>query len=153
MQPLLDAELLEGVNAKVCNICKQLKHIEEYHPNKVCKLRVVGTCKSCYKIRITKWYKDNRDKRQQYANERNRSRKQFWIEYKGGKCEDCGGEFPPCVFDFHHEGLKDMNPSSAITMSFENQKKELDKCILLCANCHRIRHFDRKEGVNHATID
>lgn len=147
MTPLIDAD------SKVCNICKTSKHKSEFYSNKSCSLGVVGTCKICYKTRITKWYADNRNKRQQYANDRNRERKKFWIEYKGGKCEDCSGTFPPCVFDFHHEGEKDMNPSSAITMSFENQKKELDKCILLCANCHRVRHFSRKEGVHHATTD
>ena len=57
---------------KVCNICKELKYKSEYHPNKQCKLGVVGTCKVCYKLRVSKWYKDNRKLRQDYANNRSR---------------------------------------------------------------------------------
>lgn len=54
---------------------------------------------------------------------------------------DCLGVFPATCFDFHHEGEKDMNPSKALTMSAEKQEQEMAKCILLCANCHRIRHW------------
>jgi len=65
------------------------------------------------------------------------------IEYLGGKCEDCGliSEFRG-VYDFHHKEPidKDFDPGSILHYSWVKVKKELDKCILLCANCHRIRH-------------
>lgn len=67
------------------------------------------------------------------------------IEYKGGGCERCG--YNKCVgaIEFHH-----MNPetksfgigSSGYTRSWERIKKELDKCNILCANCHREEHSD-----------
>ncbi|QEG09189.1 HNH endonuclease [Vibrio phage Phriendly] len=43
-----------------------------------------------------------------------------------------------------------MNPSRALALGHEKAKKELDKCVLLCANCHRVRHFVNKEDLNVA---
>lgn len=65
------------------------------------------------------------------------------IEYKGGKCEKCG--YNKCVYalDFHHvdKTTKDFG-ISVKTLSWERTKKELDKCILICSNCHRELHFE-----------
>ena len=71
-------------------------------------------------------------------------RKRSAIEYKGGKCQDCG-----CVsnltddvvkFDFHHLKDKEFAISDSQSKGWKTLKNELDKCLLLCANCHRMRH-------------
>lgn len=64
------------------------------------------------------------------------------IEYKGGKCVDCHGTFHPAVYEFHHldPTFKDKDPSKVMTLKWEKIVAEIDKCVLLCANCHRIRH-------------
>ena len=65
------------------------------------------------------------------------------IEYKGDKCEICGYCKYIGALEFHHlnPAEKDFSISaSGKTRSFELVKKELDKCILLCANCHREIH-------------
>lgn len=74
------------------------------------------------------------------------------VEYKGGKCEICGYDKEVEVFDFHHldPKEKDFNISSTnrrgrSTISWDKLKKELDKCILLCANCHREIHAKEKD--------
>lgn len=71
---------------------------------------------------------------------RQRVKKQM-IEYKGEKCEICG--YNKCVeaLEFHHlnPNEKDFNISGG-TKSFKNLKPEIDKCILVCANCHREIH-------------
>lgn len=65
------------------------------------------------------------------------------VEYKGGKCEKCG--YNKCLeaLDFHHTDpsqkdfiLSDRN----LILSWIDIKKELDKCMLVCANCHREIH-------------
>lgn len=38
-----------------------------------------------------------------------------------------------------------MDPQKALRSSWSKAKVELDKCVLLCANCHRIRHFVSEE--------
>ena len=66
------------------------------------------------------------------------------IKYKGGKCIDCGGVFHPVAYDFHHldPSKKDMQISKFTSISrWDEIEHELDKCILLCSNCHRVRHW------------
>ncbi|MDP2692775.1 MAG: HNH endonuclease [bacterium] len=67
------------------------------------------------------------------------------VEYKGGKCQDCGilgTSINIAIFDFHHLVEKDFNLSMMATIKWEVVKTELDKCIMLCSNCHRMRHND-----------
>ena len=126
---------------KICNVCGEIKHTSEYHKNKSCKFGVVGTCKTCHKVKVSRWYSDNKTRRQEYSNKRNRDRKREWVVKLGDKCTDCGNSFPDFVYDFHHLDGKDVNPSKALTWYPERAADELSKCILLCSNCHRIRHF------------
>ena len=69
------------------------------------------------------------------------------IKYKKCKCEHCGIEYNgvnACIFDFHHidPSLKDTEVSIMLYSPYfsERIKEELDKCIMLCSNCHRIEH-------------
>ena len=67
--------------------------------------------------------------------------KQKAIEYKGGKCENCGYNKSTWALDFHHKNPEEKKFSiSGGTKSFETIKKELDKCSLLCRNCHSEEH-------------
>ena len=77
------------------------------------------------------------------VQKRREKTKELLVEYKGGKCEICG--YDKCVeaLEFHH-----INPDEkdfgigqkGYTRSFERNKAEVDKCILVCANCHREIH-------------
>lgn len=65
------------------------------------------------------------------------------VEYKGGKCELCG--YDKCVgsLGFHHKNPNEKDFGIAhkgYTRSWEKIKKELDKCALLCHNCHGEVH-------------
>jgi hypothetical protein len=65
------------------------------------------------------------------------------VEYKGGKCSMCGYDHCIEALEFHHvdPAQKDFNVSSkGYTRSWVRVKAELDKCIILCANCHREIH-------------
>ena len=82
------------------------------------------------------------------VSERRRKLKDMAIDYKGGKCEKCGYNKCNGALEFHHLNPeeKDFSISSAgTTRSFERIKKEIDKCILVCANCHREIHYLLKE--------
>ena len=75
--------------------------------------------------------------------ERQRNFKQKCVDYKGGKCIIC--EYKKCnsALEFHHlnSAEKDFAISSVKTHQFgEKVKKELDKCILVCRNCHAEIH-------------
>ena len=65
------------------------------------------------------------------------------VEYKGGECEICG--YKKCVnaLEFHHIDPNEKEfgvGENGYTRSIEAIKKELDKCILVCSNCHREIH-------------
>lgn len=65
------------------------------------------------------------------------------VEYKGGKCCICGYSKYVGALEFHHlnPNNKDFGISSkGYTRSFDLVKKELDKCILVCSNCHKEIH-------------
>ncbi len=70
-------------------------------------------------------------------------RKREAVEYLGGQCQQCGLE-DECVnvYDFHHRDPNDKDYEIAAKryLSFEEMKKELNKCDLLCAICHRKIH-------------
>lgn len=66
------------------------------------------------------------------------------IAYKGGCCQECGYNKCPAALDFHHRLGKDKLfkiSGGKLTKLTERAKIELDKCDLLCANCHREKHF------------
>lgn len=65
------------------------------------------------------------------------------IREMGGKCSVCKDVFHPAAFDFHHldPKKKDFSITDALNnKSIEEIKLEVSKCILLCANCHRVEH-------------
>lgn len=82
--------------------------------------------------------------RNQYQTVRRQLIKINALEYKGGKCLDCGilvTSDNPAIFDFHHldPSQKEISIGKRL-LSFNSIKSELDKCVLLCSNCHRLRH-------------
>lgn len=64
-------------------------------------------------------------------------------DYKGGKCVICGYNKCQRALSFHHLNPKEKDfdlSSKGLTRSWERIKKEIDKCALLCANCHMEMH-------------
>lgn len=96
------------------------------------------------KCKDKRTYKD----RPEYYIEQNRKKrikvKQHCIEYKGGKCENCGYSKCTAALEFHHTdpSKKDFALSDAYRKSIVKINEELDKCKLLCVNCHREAHAE-----------
>lgn len=104
------------------------------------------------------WNHRNRKSRYLYKKKRLKILKEKLITFKGGKCLDCSYAFNGenhTVFDFHHlePDKKDMEVSKLIpNRAWEAVLTEADKCVMLCANCHRLRHSkeeDEKVAKNH----
>ena len=75
-----------------------------------------------------------------YATETKSKLKAKAVDYKGGCCVLCGYNRHNVALDFHHldKSIKTYSISNKIrSRSWEEIKRELDKCVLLCANCHR----------------
>ncbi len=90
------------------------------------------------------YYKANREKRM-LAVKANLERKKKWYrDYKESQgCMDCGNKFPYYVLDLDHRdpSTKTINPAQMIIdgWSIDRMKVEIEKCDVVCANCHRHR--------------
>ncbi len=74
-----------------------------------------------------------------------RNYKYIWAYKSTHSCIDCG-ESDPVVLDFHHRdpNTKKRSLAGMRSRSIEMIQKEIDKCDILCANCHRRRHAQEK---------
>jgi hypothetical protein len=120
---------------KHCKRCDTTKTADEFYR------RRKGTdlspyCKKCSNLQTV---------------ERQRKLKEKAIDYLGGKCNKCSYDKCPAALDFHHldPTEKDFTISQVSRTAWnEKIQKELDKCVLLCANCHRETHWEEKNFIN-----
>ena len=85
-------------------------------------------------------YADRREELIRAVAKRRRKIKTLSILYKGGKCQICGYSKYQGGLDLHHMNPKEKEfaiSDKGYTRSWEKVRAELDKCILVCANCHR----------------
>lgn len=81
-----------------------------------------------------------------YENQKLRGLKRKYeaVLVRGGKCERCGYDKNMSALDFHHinpdEKEFEIDIRKFSNTNLEDLQKEIDKCILLCANCHREEH-------------
>lgn len=112
---------------KNCPRCKTEKPLTEFY-NRRGKKGGSVYCKSCT-IKQTV--------------ERQRKFKEECVKYKGSKCEKCGYNKYVGALEFHHKdsNQKDFTIAHSRLTSFSDKvKQELDKCEILCSNCHREIH-------------
>jgi hypothetical protein len=96
-----------------------------------------------------KWYDANKETEQDKAKIRQKKRREdfnkWYYEYKSTlSCIQCGFSHPAAI-DFHHRDKKDKEFSPSRMREHTNKKgflKEIEKCDVLCANCHRILHYN-----------
>lgn len=76
------------------------------------------------------------------ANTRRFKLKKLAVDYKGGKCQKCGYAKCLSALHFHHRdpNTKDFSIGGSHCRKWELVRAELDKCELICANCHAEVH-------------
>lgn len=129
---------------KECSVCKESKSYAEYYKSSRSKTGYVSKCKKCQSLLDSKYHVKHREKynaRQKKNAVENRAFIDRFKHIKG--CLHCG-EKRPWVLDFHHLGDKDATIADLITYSRQVIKKEIRKCIVLCANCHRDLHYKER---------
>ena len=145
---------------RTCNTCGKTKPLDKFYG---CFDHSRGAyyyrrrCRACMRGGINKRnrerFKDPELRRVKNARSRisgrktRRARKDLAIEYMGGRCVDCvedgrDGLFHRVVYHFHHidPTKKEFTPTDLLCSPWETLTKELDKCVLLCSNCHCLRH-------------
>ncbi len=87
---------------------------------------------------------ENKRARKEYRRGRYLEKKTYLDALKvANGCDDCGNLFPSVCLDFDHRDPENKvaNVSQLHSCSWETLKKEVEKCDIVCANCHRLRTF------------
>lgn len=133
---------------KLCGTCKQEKPVSEF--NKKDKIRLQNKCRDCQKKYYKEYYRREPKEKERILiknHQRRNEIKDFINSIKeSNPCMDCENYYPACVMDFDHiddnkeasiaKMVSSLRPTSTIV-------KEINKCELVCSNCHRIRTKNR----------
>ena len=120
------------MDTKLCIDCNINKPINNFYKSKTHSFGVMCYCKQCFNNRcIKRWIQ----------------RKIDYINLLGSKCEKCNLTLKDShysIFEFHHkfDQTKDYDWSKLRLKSHDKIMNELNKCALLCANCHRLEHAE-----------
>ncbi len=140
--------------SSICKVCKS-EWAKQYRQRPDIKERSSSYSKEYMKKeenreRANKLNRE-RNKKEEVKIKRNEDRRNWTlkqklaaIEYKGGKCILCGYNKDTAALEFHHINPEEKEnvggPAVISWRTFENNKEELDKCVLLCCRCHREVH-------------
>lgn len=130
-------------NLKTKYSYNKLKYDKNGIPIQYCKCGIkLNKTNAFWHNKKNKWQYSCKKCRKKMSSDRWKKNKKRAVEYKGGKCGMCGYDKCLDVLEFHHINPKEKsnNFRNLKIISWESQKEELDKCILLCANCHRETH-------------
>jgi hypothetical protein len=119
------------------NICIKCNENEQRPQN--------SYCRSCHNEYQKAYYKKNPRSINESSRRRKKAIRDLIIESKNIPCTDCNIKYPYYVMDFDHLRDKKFNLSVAASKyrSMESVSKEIIKCEVVCANCHRARTFSR----------
>lgn len=129
---------------KTCTKCLVLKELYDFDFRNKSKGTKQAHCKVCRKIMVDSHYRAN-VKTYLDRNKRTRQRNLMLVgEAKDKPCTRCDKKYPPRAMDLHHRESSEKEEivsRLAHLTSTAKLKRELEKCDVLCATCHRIVTF------------
>lgn len=131
-----------------CNHCEKTKSIEEYNWRWKQKGIRQRTCRACQRKQQRKWYQRNKERHkanmiENRLNNMAKGREFIWNYLSSHPCVDCG-ESDPRVLEFDHvRGEKRATVTRLVRNGFSIKiiKKEIAKCVIRCANCHKKKTY------------
>ena len=139
---------------KRCTACGREKPRPEFTKRADSPDGLKHECRACTARRNKAYKSNNNEKVLARAAQRRREIREYVMQVKSAPCTDCGRTYPPYVMEFDHlpgNGKAFNIGFMATRVGWAKIKAEIDKCEVVCANCHRIRTFQRQEGA--ATSD
>jgi hypothetical protein len=146
-------------STRICNRCGQDLPIDLFAFKNKAKGVRQNRCRPCVKAYSREHYQANRQDyidRAKVSNAELRGRKRALVqELRSRPCMDCGGSFPTCCMQFDHRkgrSITGRNSPETIanvtksTTSLAALQAELEKCDVVCANCHAIRTHARRQA-------
>ena len=144
-------------NTKKCKYCDEVYKISDFSwkiKNKGVRSNKCKPCTNEYSKAHYKLYKHDYIERSRKNTKKYREEGRNLIyEFKlGNPCTSCG-ETNPIVLEFHHLDPKtkrnDVSNMATHGYSVESIEKEIEKCIILCANCHRKKTAKQQNWHSH----
>lgn len=146
-----DCQIEISKNESRCDSCSlEFKKTKKFTSNEKCtKCGVQKDTNNTYRNSSGKWATVCRSCKAISNRLISKKLKQECVDYKGGKCQNCGYCKSISALDFHHLDPRQKDFTIGDRKSRVNSdvtKKELDKCVLLCSNCHREEHSRLASG-------
>lgn len=144
----LKKQLIEKGLSK-CITCQEIKKISEFNKSGLYKdgtQKYDYSCRKCKNKYQKNYYKQNKNSKFLDAKERRDEIRSWLFEIKKSlECNRCGYNNHPSALDFHHLNDSDKKSNISTLVADRCSKttilKEIEKCEVLCANCHRIEHY------------
>ena len=133
---------------KTCVECKQERESSDFHKKKGSLAPRCRSCTTAYRARL---YRAQPQEKRDALVAKAAATKKILIErlqrYKESyPCADCGGNFHFAAMDFDHVSNDKLDSVSRMTSrgSWIKVLAEIEKCDLVCSNCHRVRTYNRR---------
>ena len=128
---------------KKCGTCLEIRQLEDFAKRKASPSGLSYTCKFCMRIASKRHHVRHRQENIDRTARRRQACQKAWADFKSTlSCSKCP-ENNSCCLDFHHldPTQKDfVIGEAALYKTLASLKAELDKCVVLCSNCHRKLH-------------
>lgn len=145
----VERQTIDGVPHKRCADCKGMKPYSSFNKLSRSIDGLQGYCQPCGRARGMTSYFLHKDGGVRRTKQRNEDLRARINNAKDVPCADCGIRFHPVCMDFDHlpEYEKSYNISTMLRhrMAWESIQAEIDKCEVVCANCHRYRTYTRSQ--------
>lgn len=129
---------------KRCGVCKELKPVSDFNKHNQ-RTGYLYRCKPCQRTYSSAHYHLNSDRYKARRDARKKMLREMVVQLKARPCADCKKSYPPYVMDFDHRDpsskLFGMGEATSGGRNIDKILSEIDKCDVICANCHRERTY------------
>ena len=130
---------------KTCSKCKISKPVGEFNFKNTTLGKRQAYCKECGNYLTRSHYQRNKSRYLERNSRTNARHRALIRSAKSRPCMDCGVQYPYYVMDFDHRDgtIKSFILSDVPRATSKSLIQEIEKCDVVCANCHRVRTHQR----------
>jgi 5-methylcytosine-specific restriction endonuclease McrA len=144
-----------------CSRCKAFKPADEFGNASAKKYGKISFCKKCASKRVRG---RSREVREQYiakAKEYQERKRRAALKEAGAYCQRCGYSEFSSGLAFHHVNPEEKENSTPLaSLGMKRFMREVDKCVVLCSNCHHALHagewsgeFEKSDGLGWRIVE
>lgn len=134
---------------RICSKCKERKQFRMRTGGKSVQAYCIDCTREYHRQNYWKHRKEHNIRRYKNTKAKRRELLEWIHKLKNKPCADCSGSFHPVAMGFDHLRDKSFDVSHMVSGAFSKKRIliEIAKCELVCANCHAIRTFNRRNRV------